>query len=279
MYLYVFGGWARDTVERVSIVDISQKQWEWAGYLTATAYQPRCASRGDNIYIVGGCSCVVSSSPLNIVHVMDTSSVTMYGTIAVLNDPMPYPGLNVAPIVVDGVLYVFGGLKDADGNGLDKLAYYMLRTATPTNVASDEPSAAPTRPPSAAPTVVASDDPSAAPTRLPSAAPTVAPSHDPSAAPLLCRVMIHPQHLLLYRVMAHPLHPLRNRHRRVPPSIQVTIRVVTPVIARAISPPHSQVTIQARDRLYSPVPNQASIPVKGPLKIHIKKKEGSPLQI
>eukprot|EP01083_Nonionella_stella_P299597 1018421_1 len=190
MYLYVFGGWARDTVERVSIVDISQKQWEWAGYLTATAYQPRCASWGDNIYIVGGCSCVVSSSPLNIVHVMDTSSVTMYGTIAVLNDPMPYPGLNVAPIVVDGVLYVFGGLKDADGNGLDKLAYYMLRTATPTNVASDEPSAAPTRPPSAAPTVVPSDDPSAAPTVVPSNGPSAAPtSQSASSSPTL-----HPSH-------------------------------------------------------------------------------------
>eukprot|EP01083_Nonionella_stella_P164963 547645_1 len=67
MYLYVFGGWARDSIERISIIDITQNQWEWAGGLTVTVYQPRCASWRDNIYIVGGCSCVVSSSPLNIV--------------------------------------------------------------------------------------------------------------------------------------------------------------------------------------------------------------------
>eukprot|EP01084_Bolivina_argentea_P287075 492541_1 len=204
MYLYVFGGWARDTVERVSIVDISQKQWEWAGYLTATAYQPRCASRGDNIYIVGGCSCEVSrSSWLNSVHVLSTTAVTMYEPLAVLKDPMPYPGANVAPIVVDGVLYVFGGFRDADGNKLHQLAYYMLRTATPTNVPIDEPSAAPTRFPSATPTVVPSDDPSAAPTRLLSLTPTAVPSDGPSAAPI--SQSTSPSHTF------HPSHnPSRN---------------------------------------------------------------------
>eukprot|EP01083_Nonionella_stella_P023486 65012_1 len=204
MYLYVFGGWARDTVERVSIVDISQKQWEWAGYLTATAYQPRCASWGDNIYIVGGCSCEVSrSSWLNSVHVLSTTAVTMYEPLAVLKDPMPYPGANVAPIVVDGVLYVFGGFRDADGNKLHQLAYYMLRTATPTNVPIDEPSAAPTRFPSATPTVVPSDDPSAAPTRLLSLTPTAVPSDGPSAAPI--SQSTSPSHTF------HPSHnPSRN---------------------------------------------------------------------
>eukprot|EP01083_Nonionella_stella_P116389 345813_1 len=178
-YLYAFGGWAVESIERISIIDITQNQWEWSGGLAVTVYQGRCTSWRDYIYIVGGCSCEVSGSASDTVHILDTTAVTMYDTLPVLTDPMPYGGINVAPIVVDGVLYVFGGLKDTNDNAVHKVAYYMLRTGTPTKTPSDYPTTAPTQPPTRYP----SQSPSNAPTQPPSTTPTQPPSNAPSTAP------------------------------------------------------------------------------------------------
>eukprot|EP01084_Bolivina_argentea_P243223 407791_1 len=72
------------------------------------------------------------------------------GLVTVSTDLMPYPIAYTSPIIVDTVLYTFGGVRDAEteGNLIRNWQYYDLATVSPTR----RPSVGPTKSPSKSPT-------------------------------------------------------------------------------------------------------------------------------
>eukprot|EP01083_Nonionella_stella_P046878 125532_1 len=172
-YVWVFGG---TLYERISTIDIINNTWTSFDALTMSL-GPRAAAWLDTIYVIGGNT--------RVTHLVNAT------TAAVTSLPHIYPLKNSlgAPVVVDAVLYVFGGFQN-EGVTTADWAYYPLPLA-PTS----KPTALPTFNPSQFP----SNEPSASPSKEPKQS-----TEMPSNRPLFVDILnpTHVQHQSLYPTLA-----------------------------------------------------------------------------
>eukprot|EP01083_Nonionella_stella_P305218 1063931_1 len=96
---------------------------------------------------------------------------------------LPISVWDAGVILVDNVIYVFGGRNRANTQDLSDIQYCTMPSQEPTALPSVNPSAFPSVPPSANPSEFPSKLPSANPSTLPSVNPSRFPSTQPSANP------------------------------------------------------------------------------------------------
>eukprot|EP01083_Nonionella_stella_P058754 153838_1 len=181
------------TIEKYTI-DSKQSNWQYVdGSLTKGFVSSRCAIYDDNIYIIGGYTNGLFS---DVMHIIDTTTNNVFAS----PDTLPYEVAATAVIVVDDVLYAFGGNNDKyTSKCLNTYVYYMptLHPSTnPSRYPSTHPSTKqpslpptthPTKHPSINPSIYPSIRPSTHPRKYPSEHPTINPSIRPSLRP-----SIHP---------------------------------------------------------------------------------------
>eukprot|EP01083_Nonionella_stella_P281030 956226_1 len=220
--LYAFGGyvygaqalkdWIHST-EAIDTTDITQRTWSIKESLALNVSSYFYPVVHDNkIYVMGARISNPQGNPSYLYH--DTMYIMdlITETLSISPDPLWDAIWGAAPIVVDDILYSFGGWNGGDngaGQAYDYLKIYPLTTGNPLTTSHPVPS--PTKPPHVAttayPSVIPSHtpstgtpsknpiaftvDPSAFPTQLPSANPSQSPlnptelpisSNDPSSA-------------------------------------------------------------------------------------------------
>eukprot|EP01083_Nonionella_stella_P103740 296549_1 len=155
--LYTIGGHLVNinfygSIEAMHTVDITENAWYDIGVTIspALAYS-QCTTHGNNIYIVGGYTGSLWSNTLYVLNV-ETNTCTLS------HHTMLHRLSNAPSIVVESMLYVFGGESDG-GAELNSWQWIALATEPPTH------------------------DPTPAPTYDPTSAPIPAPTHDPTLPP------------------------------------------------------------------------------------------------
>eukprot|EP01083_Nonionella_stella_P047431 126922_1 len=175
-YLWAFGG-IRETNERIRMKNISQNAWDYIDSFSHVVDALRCVAWEETIYIIGGqCKNCGGEEFWDTVETVD--SVT--GTITTLSDAPPYPSAWTSPIIVDGILYVFGGTRS--GSWDSEMYYYILPTDNPTKNPTKSPTQTQSNNPSNDPTQRPTKAPSHRPTQTPTF-PTRSPSKDPTVKP------------------------------------------------------------------------------------------------
>eukprot|EP01083_Nonionella_stella_P151889 486055_1 len=158
-YLWAFGG-QRETSERISMNPISQNAWQYIDSFQHEVDALRCVAWEETIYIIG-MRCRSNCGGKEFWAMVKTvNSVTGISTI--LSDAPPYPSAWTSPIIVDGILYVFGG--DRSGNSHPGMYYYILPTDNQTND------------PTKNPLQMQIDNPTQNPSKVPSRSPTPKPT-------------------------------------------------------------------------------------------------------
>ena len=137
--------------------------WQRAPHTTIGLYQHSSVVHEDIIYLIGG----QYQASLIIVDVV-AEQVTI--------GPSFLGDLGAAPIIIENVLYVFGGNTNI-------YQYYIIPTGSPTSEPTPTPTNS-TSPPSMSPTYSTSD-PTDAPTMDPTLEPTADPSKDPTIDPTI----------------------------------------------------------------------------------------------
>eukprot|EP01083_Nonionella_stella_P181997 653542_1 len=182
-YLWVFGGFYSDSIrydsnERIPIADIAQNAWQYVDSLSMPLRDTRAVSWGDDIYIIGGKSDDSGMGQVDIVHIMDAISAT----ISLSPDTVPFRNAGTSPVIVDSILYTFGGMHQTGETYLtNEWAYYTLPSISTSPDPSSSPSIAPSRV-TANPSITPSRA-TANPTASPSYHPTESPSNEPSVNP------------------------------------------------------------------------------------------------
>eukprot|EP01084_Bolivina_argentea_P027015 50209_1 len=131
--LYNIGGYGTPgntkTVEKISINNIQQAQWTYLDdELTwAISYAPVVLYK-NNIYVIGGY--VGSVTQLDIVHIISTMS----GKITVSSDKLPHKIYGHTAVIVDAVIYTFGG-RDETKTDINTWMYYVLEDQVTTTTA------------------------------------------------------------------------------------------------------------------------------------------------
>ena len=104
-----------------------------------------------NIFIFGGEHSSISSQPRNTVHILNTIT----DKIALSNDRLNYSVSYAASIMVNGVIYAFGGYntssfpgREYERRGTNNWQYYAVLTVEPSISASQYPSFTPSTSPS-----------------------------------------------------------------------------------------------------------------------------------
>eukprot|EP01083_Nonionella_stella_P002607 7479_1 len=207
-YLWGFGGAELDrygtehaTSERILTTQITQNTWDFIDSFNVSLYGIRAAAWNDIIYIIGG---IVGTIDHHWMRLVDANT----GTIIMPNDALPFSNSWGSPIIVDGLLYVFGGYFDESKDDFSpEWFYYTLTPFIATQIPSNDPttsnpsslpSAIPSRNPSNLPTIMVTTDPTNNPLRtasnkpshnpssnVPTSNPTVFPSAIPSRNPSL----------------------------------------------------------------------------------------------
>eukprot|EP01083_Nonionella_stella_P028024 77163_1 len=128
--LYVIGGHDgsyeayRKTIEKITVSNIQQNAWAYIEDLTEGTIGTRAVIYEDNIYVIGGLT--KSAQVLMDIHVISTSS----GTVTVSRTSLPYGQFGAAIILVDAVIYLFGGRRCSPCQEMqqdtDKWAYLRL---------------------------------------------------------------------------------------------------------------------------------------------------------
>eukprot|EP01084_Bolivina_argentea_P227318 383915_1 len=127
-----------------------------------------------NIYVIGGEIYVEQYlSQIDIIH---TISKTISNPISDLIYAKEY----VSAIVVDGIIYSFGGYPLENNN-----QYYQYAIIPPTNSPTTSPTTAPSNHPTFLPTVPPSNIPTISPTVSPIASPTIPPINVPTFSPTM----------------------------------------------------------------------------------------------
>eukprot|EP01083_Nonionella_stella_P186440 682449_1 len=158
-YLWAFGG-QRETSERISMNPISQNAWQYIDSFQHEVDALRCVAWEETIYIIG-MRCRSNCGGKEFWAMVKTvNSVT--GISTKLSDAPPYPSAWTSPIIVDGILYVFGG--DRSGNSHPGMYYYIL----PTDNQSNDPTKNPLQ--------MQIDNPTQNPSKVPSRSPTPKPT-------------------------------------------------------------------------------------------------------
>eukprot|EP01083_Nonionella_stella_P105805 304578_1 len=171
-YLWAFGGISLTSNERIRVTNVMQNDWNYVQGLVIAAHGLRSVSWQNVILVVGGYN-NSTSTYLDIVHVIDTQT----GAVSLAKETMPYPNAFSGAIVLEDMLYVFGG-QTPTTPATDQWMYYQL----PLPVQTNNPTSAPTNYPSAHPSVYPTNNPSQTliPTNYPSIHPSVYPTNNPS---------------------------------------------------------------------------------------------------
>ena len=133
--LWAIGGFQEDSFESMNIINITETTWNNIGNLSCELYNFGVIAVDDLIFIIGGyCSITHSSILLSSQFVTDTVFTidTDTDTISVYADNLPYGVRGMSVIMVDYMIYGFGGLAGEAGYQLyswtDKwMALGMLR--------------------------------------------------------------------------------------------------------------------------------------------------------
>ena len=175
--LYAIGGYhyqtgRLQTIEFISTIDINSNVWSYtAKSLSQAISGTRCVLLEHDIYVIGG---LTNGAEINTVHIIDT----LTNDVRVAPDTLAFPVSHTAPIMVNQVIYAFGGVA-ATGDR-DQWQYSAFPTSHPT----EDPTTNPTNNPIMEPTISPTFNPSMIPrsaaesstdsrTRTPSTAPFV----------------------------------------------------------------------------------------------------------
>eukprot|EP01083_Nonionella_stella_P145334 455190_1 len=200
-----------DTLETLDVSDMSSiqsKQWQYLDNTLNTARGgTRAVSHGSDIVVIGGKD--NTKARVTEINIIDTINGQIY-----VGGQLAFATSYAASIIVDNILYVFGGLGI---NGGEKRYQYAAMPTTP-------PSHYPTLTPSSYPTNI----PSLQPTSTPSKYPNVAPS-DPSSTPMPTPVMPtkYPTKTPSYAPVTHPITSHPSRSPSLSPTGAPTVRPTT----------------------------------------------------
>ena len=138
------------------------------------------------VYIIGGTPSPNHVAGDGIVYRIDETGDLMNMT----EMQLPYGLYDTTAIIVDDVLYLFGGMTDLNGtaalNATDSWLKWNFGTRSPTTTPTTSAPTAPTGDPTGSPTANPSTDPSEHPTESPTASPstrTLNPSGEPTTEP------------------------------------------------------------------------------------------------
>eukprot|EP01083_Nonionella_stella_P301926 1038648_1 len=160
------------SIETIEINDIKSKTWTYIQPLSQSLGWTRCAVHKNTIYVIGGD--IGGETATRKVHIINV----LTNEVTVSPDETPLELTDVAPIVVDDMIYVFGGYSWSGGE-VDTWMSYDLYIPSPS------PSTHPSTNPSANPSINPTDSsthPSTNPSANPSINPTDSSTH-PSTNP------------------------------------------------------------------------------------------------
>eukprot|EP01084_Bolivina_argentea_P204255 348794_1 len=194
--LYAIGGFGKfpanylDSIEVISVLDdITSNQWTYNNntLMTETA-DSRAIIFKDEIWVIGG---NYFDNPTSY-YLSSTQIINIYSGKVSFGEELIYGVENTAAIMIDDIIYVFGGANyDIGGchgtnilGCIDYWQYINLGTATPSTSPTNIPSLSPSNP-STIPTNSPSVTPILSPSISPSISPSRSPSNDPSVAPTL----------------------------------------------------------------------------------------------
>ena len=208
--LYAIGGKngsnITSSIEFVSTINIEDNLWRFAESLSEGLWDIRCVILENDIFVIGGLYGLTSYGVSDKVHIIDTWS----NEVRLANDKLALAVYRSAPIVVDQMIYAFGGKRanqTTHATGVDSWQYITI-TPEPTNNPSiqptESPSPNPTTEPSGDPTFNLSSSTSKQPSKAPSILPSSAPYHDgsilqsPTASPFVAGKLI-----VIIKVVCH----------------------------------------------------------------------------
>eukprot|EP01083_Nonionella_stella_P149323 474048_1 len=190
-FLFVIGGYngaskELKSIEKISInniANIHNEEWKSVKNLTYGVDMPRSIAYSEYVLVVGGrrANNVFAAE----LHIIDTTT----DSVSVSDSTMHYGASNFGVILVDNVIYKFGGINTltpspiTDG-WLNQWETCQLTSSIPSNdpsiAPSNNPTDDPTDDPTNAPTVNPTDDPSIAPSNNPTNDPTNNPTNTPT---------------------------------------------------------------------------------------------------
>eukprot|EP01083_Nonionella_stella_P118781 354699_1 len=168
-----------DSIEMLNITDIGAQSWVLLDEtLTDHGLQGTRAllhQKSNRIFVIGG----FGPNWSNSVHIINT--VTNHVTLS--SDLLPYNVTTTAALIVDNILYAFGGYGDAHQSPrlFDTWMFYIL--SNPTAFPSQTPTSFPSQTPTPFPSQTPTPFPSQTPTPFPSQTPTSFPSQTPTSFP------------------------------------------------------------------------------------------------
>eukprot|EP01083_Nonionella_stella_P302727 1044975_1 len=168
-----------DSIEMLNITDIGAQSWVLLDEtLTDHGLQGTRAllhQKSNRIFVIGG----FGPNWSNSVHIINT--VTNHVTLS--PDPLPYNVTTTAALIVDNILYAFGGYGDKHQSPrqFDTWMFYIL--SNPTAFPSQTPTSFPSQTPTPFPSQTPTPFPSQTPTPFPSQTPTSFPSQTPTSFP------------------------------------------------------------------------------------------------
>eukprot|EP01083_Nonionella_stella_P008960 25969_1 len=168
-----------DSIEMLNITDIGAQSWVLLDEtLTDHGLQGTRAllhQKSNRIFVIGG----FGPNWSNSVHIINT--VTNHVTLS--SDLLPYNVTTTAALIVDNILYAFGGYGDKHQSPrqFDTWMFYIL--SNPTAFPSQTPTSFPSQTPTPFPSQTPTPFPSQTPTSFPSQTPTSFPSQTTSTFP------------------------------------------------------------------------------------------------
>ena len=165
--LYVVGGLWEKSIEYIDFTNIESESWVTLNdELPVNLHDTRLVAVNGIIYTIGGQD--LSANEHDTMYTIDAAT----GNLSIHSDVLPTAMTGIAAIVVDNVIYGFGGL---DVNNV-RANWWMTYGSAPTANPTSEPTANPTKYPTAGPTT-------AGPTVEPTTGPTIEPTPGPTAGP------------------------------------------------------------------------------------------------
>ena len=162
-----------DTIEFISTTEIYTQSWEYVqGTFNLGFSQTRMIAHGNYVYIFGGYQDLTGDKASHLVYTINTVTNRLTVGLAPMANALEGK-YNVAPIIVDGTIYVFGG-NHFEGEISKDLQYYVLFTTAPSSN-TDMPTSLPSTSPTYHPANITSSD-----TAMQTTAPTYTPSNHPS---------------------------------------------------------------------------------------------------
>eukprot|EP01084_Bolivina_argentea_P012681 23746_1 len=179
--IYVIGGWGSN-YNKVYKLDVDSQNnccdgtWSEMSSTLSRKQELRSIEFETKLYLLGGYD---GGNKIQVVTVIDTQSDNI-----IQDSNMLYKKNRVASIIINNVLYVFGGFPTGSTN--EAYQYAIIPTNSPTNAPSNIPTTNPSNPttnPSNHPSLNPTYNPTSTPSRYPTMNPSRYPSINPSIYP------------------------------------------------------------------------------------------------